>query len=173
MSARFLARAPIITLPPLLEEQWQAFWALRAHRFKALRCGRRFGKTEFAKAWIGQGLVQGEVCAWFAPQQMTSLEVHRDLTKVFEPFLRIEFEDAPRYPPAQWRPSRLLVVGEFYIVGRGRGVQGNGARTFVTPVAFTHLSRASGSGSEGWKTRLGRFSQNERRARPSHLRFQG
>src|SRR5580700_4271009 len=35
-----------------------------------------------------------------------------------------------------------------------------GARTFVTPVAFTHaatLSRASGSGSEGWKTRLGRF----------------
>ena len=35
-----------------------------------------------------------------------------------------------------------------------------GARTFVTPVAFTQaatLSRASGSGSEGWKTRLGRF----------------
>jgi hypothetical protein len=35
-----------------------------------------------------------------------------------------------------------------------------GARTFATPVAFTHaatLSRASGSGSEGWKTRLGRF----------------
>ena len=37
-----------------------------------------------------------------------------------------------------------------------------GARTFVTPVAFTHaatLSRASGSGSEGWKTRPGDFSQ--------------
>jgi hypothetical protein len=33
-----------------------------------------------------------------------------------------------------------------------------GARTFVAPVAFAHaatLSRASGSGSEGWKTRLG------------------
>ena len=35
-----------------------------------------------------------------------------------------------------------------------------GARTFVTRVAFTHaaiLSRASGSGSEGWKTRAGKF----------------
>jgi hypothetical protein len=35
-----------------------------------------------------------------------------------------------------------------------------GARTFVTFAAFTHaatLSRASGSGSEGWKARLGRF----------------
>ena len=35
-----------------------------------------------------------------------------------------------------------------------------GARTFVTPVAFTQaatLSRASGSGSEGWKTRAGSF----------------
>ena len=51
-----------------------------------------------------------------------------------------------------------------------------GARTFVTCVAFTHeatLSRASGSGSEGWKTRLGKFLQNERRARRSRLRFRG
>ena len=35
-----------------------------------------------------------------------------------------------------------------------------GARTFVTRVAFTHaatLCNASGSRSEGWKTRLGRF----------------
>ena len=35
-----------------------------------------------------------------------------------------------------------------------------GLRTFVTRVAFTHaatLSRASGSGSEGWKTRVGKF----------------
>jgi hypothetical protein len=35
-----------------------------------------------------------------------------------------------------------------------------GARTFVTCVAFVHaaiLCKASGSGSEGWKTRLGKF----------------
>jgi len=35
-----------------------------------------------------------------------------------------------------------------------------GARTFVTRVAFTYaatLCNASGSRSEGWKTRLGKF----------------
>ena len=132
MSARFLARAPIITLPPLHEGQWQAFWALRAHRFKALRCGRRFGKTEFAKAWIGQGLVQGEVCAWFAPQQMTSLEVHRDLAKVFEPFL----ESSSRTPPVIRLPNggRLDFWSlENSIVGRGRGYQ----RVVIDEAAFT------------------------------------
>ena len=119
MSALSSARAPVIALPRLHEGQWQAFWALQAHRFKALRCGRRFGKTEFAKAWIGQGLVQGEVCAWFAPQHMTSHEVHRDLTKMFEPFL----ESSSRTPPAsaysmaaastsgRWRILLLVAVG--------------------------------------------------------------
>jgi hypothetical protein len=61
----------------------------------------RFGKTEFAKAWIGQVLVQGEVCAWFAPQHMTSHEVHRDLTKMFEPFL----ESSSRTPPVIRLPN--------------------------------------------------------------------
>ena len=119
MSALSSARARVITLPRLHEGQWQAFWALQAHRFKALRCGRRFGKTEFAKAWIGQGLVQGEVCAWFAPQHMTSHEVHRDLTKMFEPFL----ESSSRTPPVvrllnggrldfwPWRIRLLVAVG--------------------------------------------------------------
>ena len=121
MSALSSARARVITLPRLHEGQWQAFWALQAHRFKALRCGRRFGKTEFAKAWIGQGLVQGEVCAWFAPQHMTSHEVHRDLTKMFEPFL----ESSSRTPPVIRLPNggRLDFWSlENSIVGRGRGI---------------------------------------------------
>jgi hypothetical protein len=132
MSALSSARAPVITLPRLHEGQWQAFWALRAHRFKALRCGRRFGKTEFAKAWIGQGLVQGEVCAWFAPQHMTSHEVHRDLTKMFEPFL----ESSSRTPPVIRLPNggRLDFWSlENSIVGRGRGYQ----RVVIDEAAFT------------------------------------
>jgi hypothetical protein len=132
MSAVSSARAPVITLPRLHEGQWQAFWALQAHRFKALRCGRRFGKTEFAKAWIGQGLVQGEVCAWFAPQHMTSHEVHRDLTKMFEPLL----ESSSRTPPVIRLPNggRLDFWSlENSIVGRGRGYQ----RVVIDEAAFT------------------------------------
>jgi hypothetical protein len=131
MSVRSSVRSPVITLPRLHEGQWQAFWALQPHRFKALRCGRRFGKTEFAKAWIGQGLVQGEVCAWFAPQHMTSHEVHRDLTKMFEPFL----ESSSRTPPVIRLPNggRLDFWSlENSIVARGRGYQ----RVVIDEAAF-------------------------------------
>ena len=39
--------------------QVNAYLTLQGHRFKALRCGRRFGKTDFAKIWIADGLVRG------------------------------------------------------------------------------------------------------------------
>jgi hypothetical protein len=42
----------------------------------ALRCGWRFGKTDFGKTWIIQGHAQGEECAWFAPQHKTWSEVY-------------------------------------------------------------------------------------------------
>ena len=72
------ARGRRISLAQLHFGQSKAHWALQPYRFKALRCGRRFGKTEFAKTWIAQGLVQGEECAWFAPQHMTWSEVYLD-----------------------------------------------------------------------------------------------
>src|ERR1700712_2344146 len=67
--------------------QVAAFRNLQPHRFKVLRCGRRFGKTDFAKMWIGQGLVQGEECAWFAPQHRTWSEVYPELANTLRPIL--------------------------------------------------------------------------------------
>ena len=74
-------------LPPLHAGQAEAYWALHKHRFKVLRCGRRFGKTEFAKTWIAQGLLQGSACAWLAPQHMIWSEVYTELTKLLGPIL--------------------------------------------------------------------------------------
>jgi hypothetical protein len=71
MSVPSTAHERRISLAQLHFGQLMAHWALQSHRFRALRCGRRYGKTEFAKNWIAQGLVQGEECAWFAPQHMT------------------------------------------------------------------------------------------------------
>jgi hypothetical protein len=51
----------------------------------------------------------------------------------------------------------MQIIPSADAIGQTERKASNGARTFVTPVAFTHLSRASGSGSEGWKTRRGRF----------------
>ena len=69
--------------------QAAAHWAFLNHRFKALRCGRRFGKTDFAKMWISQGLVQGYECGWFAPQHMTWSEVYSELADSLRPILNM------------------------------------------------------------------------------------
>jgi hypothetical protein len=70
-----------ISVGQLHAGQIEAYRALRGYRFMALRCGRRFGKTELAKAWIIEGLLKGEVCAWLAPQHMLAAEVHMDLSR--------------------------------------------------------------------------------------------
>jgi hypothetical protein len=69
------------------EGQVEALRALRSHRFKALRCGRRFGKTEFALKWIAEGLLRGWQCAWFAPQHMTWSEVYLDFRRILAPLI--------------------------------------------------------------------------------------
>jgi hypothetical protein len=76
-----------LSLGTLHSGQVAAYWALRPHRFKALRCGRRFGKTDFAKTWISEGLVRGWECGWFAPQHMTWSEVYSDLAQSLRPIL--------------------------------------------------------------------------------------
>ena len=67
--------------------QVAAYRALQGSQLKVLRCGRRFGKTDYAKMWIGQGLVQGEECAWFAPQHRTWSEVYQELANSLSPIL--------------------------------------------------------------------------------------
>jgi hypothetical protein len=74
--------------------QKKAFLALRAPRFKALRCGRRFGKTDLAKTWISQGLIEGYECAWFAPQHRTWSEVHSELAANLRPLVETSSKQA-------------------------------------------------------------------------------
>jgi hypothetical protein len=76
-----------LSLGTLHSSQVKAYWALKQHRFKALRCGRRWGKTDFAKTWIAQGLAQGYECAWFAPQHKTWSEVYPEIVNMMRPIL--------------------------------------------------------------------------------------
>jgi hypothetical protein len=88
MSVKFdTARAPF-SVGKFHAGQVDAFCALQGNRFKALRCGRRFGKTDFAKIWIIDGLLKGYECAWFAPNHMTWAEVYSDLVQALAPFLQ-------------------------------------------------------------------------------------
>lgn len=76
-----------LSLGTMHKGQMDAYRRLLPHRFKAIRCGRRFGKTDMAKMWVGQGLIQGEECAWFAPQHRTWSEVYPELAHTLRPIL--------------------------------------------------------------------------------------
>jgi hypothetical protein len=75
----------VISLGRMHPGQVRAYWALQPHRYKILRCGRRFGKTEFAKIWIGQGLLQGWECAWLAPQHKIWSEAYMEIKGTLRP----------------------------------------------------------------------------------------
>jgi hypothetical protein len=87
VTARVLPSGHRLSLGTLHSGQVKAFLALRDHRFKALRCGRRFGKTDFAKTWIKEALVQGHECAWFAPQHKTWAEVYSEIASALAPII--------------------------------------------------------------------------------------
>lgn len=114
----------------------------------ALRCGRRFGKTELAKAWITQGLIQGEACAWFAPQHMMTSEVYADLSRHLAPLLTAS---------SRGQAVMRLVTGgrlDFWslenpIAGRSRGYQ----RVVIDEAAFAKDDdgEAPGALMETWE----------------------
>jgi hypothetical protein len=79
MSRSSPAAVQQIWLEPLHVGQMRAYRALAGHRFMALRCGRRFGKTALAKSWAAQGLLQGEEVGWFAPEHKHMAEVYAGL----------------------------------------------------------------------------------------------
>jgi hypothetical protein len=92
-----------IRLEPLHPGQARAYRALVGHRFVALRCGRRFGKTALAKSWVAHGLLQGEEVGWFAPEHKHMAEVCADLKATLASLLVA----SAKTPPA----LRLLTGG--------------------------------------------------------------
>ena len=125
-----------------------AYWALKPHRFKALRCGRRFGKTDFGKTWITQGPAQGEECAWFAPQHKTWSEVYPEIANTVRPILDTSSKGSA--------VMRMKTGGrldfwtlENSIAGRGRRYH----RIVIDEAAFTKDgdNKADGSMMELWE----------------------
>lgn len=90
-----------VKLPMLHPGQVRAFWATQPSerqlgldpafannaggRFKAIRCGRRWGKTDFDKSWIGDGALKGHPCGIFAPDYKRMIEVYNELVTMLEP----------------------------------------------------------------------------------------
>jgi hypothetical protein len=137
-----------LSLGTLHSSQVDAYWALKPHRFKALRCGRRWGKTDYAKTWISQGLAQGYECAWLAPQHKTWSEVFPEIANMIRPIL-----DTSSKASAVMRMKNAGRLDfwtlENSIAGRGRRYH----RIVIDEAAFTRNgdNKTEGSMMEVWE----------------------
>jgi hypothetical protein len=137
-----------LSIGRLHQGQVKAYRALLGHRFMALRCGRRFGKTDLAKAWIKQGLVQGEACAWFSPQHMQASEVFSELSKSLAPILQTRSRGAGTLKVQTGGRLDFWSL-ENPLAGRSRGYH----RVVIDEAAFAKNSSnvAAGSMMEIWE----------------------
>jgi hypothetical protein len=65
---------PVITLPTLHPDQLKAFEMTLHHRFVAVRCGRRWGKTDLGITMAVDYALKGRNVGWFAPDYKFSSE---------------------------------------------------------------------------------------------------
>lgn len=54
-------------------------------QYRAIRCGRRWGKTDYLKSWIGDGAIKGYPTALFAPDYKRMSEVYSELALMLKP----------------------------------------------------------------------------------------
>jgi hypothetical protein len=140
--------------------QEAAYWALQGSRFKALRCGRRFGKTALARTWISQALVQGCECAWFAPQHRTWSEVYNEFAEDLRPILERGSKSGALL--------RMKTGGRLDFWTLENGIAGRGRRykrVVIDEAAFAKDgdNRTAGSAMEIW----------EKAIRPTLYDYQG
>lgn len=72
-----------LTIPTFHAEQAKIY--RNRGRFNALRCGRRFGKTDFFKTVIGDRVAKGKTVGYFAPNYKILAEAMAELTEMLDP----------------------------------------------------------------------------------------
>ena len=80
---------PVITLPTFHAGQiaaWVARWPDgRKVKRKAVRCGRRWGKTTFGSVIACDGAIKGEPIGWFAPEHKFIAEAYNEIAQALAP----------------------------------------------------------------------------------------
>jgi hypothetical protein len=79
---------PHVQLPTLHKGQVEAFRIHQANRFLAVRCGRRWGKTEFGKCLASDRAVKRKRIGWFAPDYKISGPSYDEILDVLLPVKR-------------------------------------------------------------------------------------
>lgn len=83
-----MAEVADIVLPTLHPDQLLAYKVVRANRFVALRCGRRWGKTDFDKTVICDDAIKGKSVGWFAPEYKFISEAYNEISEILQPVIK-------------------------------------------------------------------------------------
>ena len=74
-----------IVLPTFHPAQVEAFKIWQANKYVAGRCGRRWGKTDFAKIIVCDALPKGRNVGWFAPNYRILSEAYNEIATLIAP----------------------------------------------------------------------------------------
>lgn len=74
-----------VVLPTFHPGQVRAF--LTPGRFKVVRCGRRWGKTDYGKVIACDGAINGEPIGWFAPDYKRLSESYNEIATTLKPVI--------------------------------------------------------------------------------------
>ncbi len=77
-----------IRLPTLHPDQVRAYRAFQSSRFLAMRCGRRWGKTELDKILASSMALRGDPVGWFTPVYKLMSEAYNDMGELLEPAIK-------------------------------------------------------------------------------------
>lgn len=141
-SASAKGRVTYVDLPTLHPGQVEAYFlrndsrpdfAANSPRFKAIRCGRRWGKTLFGETWLTDGATHGLLTGWFAPNYKYIAEVFEDCLDILKPI---------KYASSKTRGVIRTTTGgriDFWTLederaGRSRAYH----RIFIDEAAFTN-----------------------------------
>ena len=74
-----------VVLPTLHKSQHDAFKVYKKTRRIVIRCGRRWGKTDFGKIISCDGAIKGQLIGWFAPDYKRLSEAYNEIVNTIEP----------------------------------------------------------------------------------------
>lgn len=76
-----------LVLPEFHPGQLRAFDIWRQNKYVVGRCGRRWGKTDFAKTIVADYLAKGRNVGWFAPSYKIMSEAYNQLVHLLAPLI--------------------------------------------------------------------------------------
>lgn len=82
----------VVNLPTFHRDQVKAYF-LQGKR-KAVRCGRRWGKTEFAKTIGCNAATRGQSVGWFAPDYKIQSEAFSEMVDILDPIISQQNQNA-------------------------------------------------------------------------------